>query len=180
MEDAMFKKITLILCTTFFIAAFSLPARNYDKSFFFGLGPNFNSNGAIGLAQLGLGWSLFRENNFDLQVGPLVNLGFGNAFMFDLDLFAKANHDIQISKKYKLSIYAKIPLGYSLHSVSGGGAGGIAHGINFGVIPGTAFNLSERLSFFGELGLIHRIFFVSSTTLQAATGTANFGIIFKF
>ena len=60
-----------------------------------------------------------------------------------------------------MSIYAKIPVGYSLLAVSGFGAGGVAHGMNFGVIPGATFNLTERFGTFGELGLIHPILLFS-------------------
>lgn len=179
----MLKNLFKILCAIFFIAAFSLSSttlnkkgRHFDRSFVMGLGPNFDSNGAIGLFQLGAAFSVFRENNFDFQVGPLVNIGFNsrNTF-FDFDLFFKANYDFQVLEKYSLSLYGKVPVGYSLVV-----ANTLAHGMNFGIIPGAAFNLTERFGIFGELGLLHRIFFLKRGTLQAPTGTANFGIIYKF
>ena len=96
----MLKNLSNILWATIFIAAFPLVSttldervQHFDRNFFMGLGPNFGSKGALGLAQLGVGFSLF-HNNFDFQVGPLVNIVFGKAFFLDLDFFIKAKLQI--------------------------------------------------------------------------------------
>jgi hypothetical protein len=179
----MLKDLPKILCAIFFVMAFPLKSTvpeekigHSKRQFFIGLGPNFGEAGTWGLAQLGFGTSVFRENNLDVLAGPLLNIAFSRAgAFFDLDLFLKANYDFRAFNEYSMSIYGKLPLGYTLMPGKI-----VTHGMNFGVIPGVVFNINNCFGVFAELGYIHRIFFGSGLALNAPSGTANFGAIFKF
>lgn len=187
----MMKSIYRIVCVIFLVIACPLAsteseANGYEGfrgSFFIGAGLNFGSELFLGQLQTGLGYSLFRKSRFELHLGPQADVAFGRAgILADISAFLKVDYDFEVSRTFSVNTYGKVHLGYSIAFAGGGGAGGFNHGINFGLLPGIEFFLSDGMGVFAEAGFLHRIFGISPGHKKRhfPSVSINVGAMFRF